>query len=82
MDQIDKAIAFYPNLRVPGYIPKGYLLQKLQISKKAINNYYVAWYHFQKDDGESFLIYLPGDEAIITGTISEEEKTLLLKGLQ
>jgi len=82
MDNIDKMIAFYPGLRIPEYIPEGYSLQKLEISKKATQDYYAAWYYFQKHETESFLIYLLGDEISVTGTISEEEKILILEGLK
>ena len=79
MEQISKAIAVYPDLCVPEYIPKGYSLEVLQINQAS--DVYTVLYHFQKDEADYYWIHIVGDEIIVVGTISEEEKTLILKGL-
>ncbi len=48
MDDIDDAIAFMPDLPVPEYIPEGFELEELKVSK-FVNGSNVSQYNFVKD---------------------------------
>ena len=57
MKDIDKAKAFWPELCVPGYVPEGYELNKLKITKN-ISGIYKAIYHFEKSDCKLTIIVI------------------------
>ena len=74
MDDIDDAIAFMPDLPVPEYIPEGFELEELKISKYMNGNYTVE-YIFANFEGAKFVIYSRysmGEENDI-GLIGESE---------
>ena len=55
MDDIDDAIAFMPDLPVPEYIPEGFELEELKVSK-FVNGNHIIEYTFNNKNNESFFI--------------------------
>lgn len=55
MDDIDDAIAFMPDLPVPEYIPEGFELEELKVSK-FMNGSYIVGYTFQDNQGLQYMI--------------------------
>ena len=64
MDDIDDAIAFMPDLPVPEYIPEGFELEELKVSK-FVNGNHIIEYTFNNKNNESFFI--------LSRSIDEEE---------
>ena len=74
MDDIDDAIAFMPDLPVPEYIPEGFELEELKISKY-MNGSYWSRYRFENEFGEVFDItsnYLDNTDEDITMSLNGE----------
>ncbi len=55
MDDIDDAIAFMPDLPVPEYIPEGFELEELKVSK-FVNGSNVSQYNFVKDKNKIIIV--------------------------
>ena len=55
MEDIDDAVAFMPDLPIPEYIPEGYELKSLDISKY-VNGTYSVEYTFENVDRSIFMI--------------------------
>ena len=55
MEDIDDAVAFMPDLPIPEYIPEGYELKSLDISKY-VNGTYLVEYTFENVDRSIFMI--------------------------
>lgn len=55
MDDIDDAIAFMPDLPVPEYIPEGFELEELKVSKFVDKSYAVS-YIFKNSNNKKFMI--------------------------
>ena len=78
MEDIDDAVAFMPDLPIPGYIPEGFELESLKVSK-FMNDSYAVQYNFINykeshlmiaskhavDDGDQAGIILDAEEVII-----------------
>lgn len=75
MDDIDDAIAFMPDLPVPEYIPEGFELEELKVSK-FVNGSYTVEYRFNNNiESKRFMInarYMSGQEDDI-GVIGDSE---------
>ena len=56
MEDIDDAIAFMPNLLIPQYIPDGFELDSLNISKFVSGSYTVVEYSFKNSSGLEYII--------------------------
>lgn len=80
MDDIDDAIAFMPDLPVPEYIPEGFELEELKISK-FVNGSYTACYNYLDDNNKTLVItsnYVDENETEISLVLESEE--ILLNG--
>lgn len=55
MEDIDDAVAFMPDLPIPEYIPEGYELESLKVSK-FVNGNYTVEYNYMKDINDYYLI--------------------------
>lgn len=78
MDDIDDAIAFMPDLPVPEYIPEGFELEELKVSK-FMNGSYTAQYNFVENEGRTIIINISSLESLETdtGLMIEAEKIIL-----
>ena len=85
MEDIDDAVAFMPDLPIPEYIPEGYELKSLDISKY-VNGTYSVEYAFENVDRSIFMInsrYSTKDQdniGLIGGSevIQKNDRTLYL----
>lgn len=85
MEDIDDAVAFMPDLPIPEYIPEGYELKSLDISKY-VNGTYSVEYTFENVDRSIFMInsrYSTKDQdniGLIGGSevIQKNDRTLYL----
>lgn len=85
MEDIDDAVAFMPDLPIPEYIPEGYELKSLDISKY-VNGTYSVEYTFENVDRSIFMInsrYSTKDQdniGLIRGSevIQKNDRTLYL----
>lgn len=85
MEDIDDAVAFMPDLPIPEYIPEGYELKSLVISKY-VNGTYSVEYTFENVDRSIFMInsrYSTKDQdniGLIGGSevIQKNDRTLYL----
>ena len=73
MDDIDDAIAFMPDLPVPEYIPEGFELEELEVSK-FVNGNYMAEYIYNNQN-EIFLISSRSisEDNILAGVMNDSE---------
>lgn len=78
MDDIDDAIAFMPDLPVPEYIPEGFELEELKVSK-FMNNTYSVEYIFINYENEKLMISARQNTNIdsTAGLVMESEKIIL-----
>ena len=56
MEDIDDAVAFMPDLPIPEYIPEGFELESLKVSKFVNGSYYMAEYKFNGEAESAFFI--------------------------
>lgn len=73
MEDIDDAVAFMPDLPIPEYIPEGFELESLKVSK-FMNGSYIVEYIF-KNDAVQYVIYssLSKDVQDSTGLVGASE---------
>lgn len=78
MDDIDDAIAFMPELPVPEYIPEGFELEELKVSK-FVNGGYTAQYNFIGNESKTLTININDIESnsFDAGIMMESEKIIL-----
>ena len=78
MDDIDDAIAFMPDLPVPEYIPEGFELEELKVSKFMNGNYMVE-YNFIKVDNIYMIITSRQNigQTATAGLVMESEEIII-----
>ncbi len=80
MDDIDDAIAFMPDLPVPEYIPEGFELEELKVSK-FVNGSYMVRYRFFNMNQEIIEItsnYIDDNDDISTISLIGEAEELII----
>lgn len=78
MEDIDDAVAFMPDLPIPGYIPEGFELESLKVSK-FVNDSYSAEYKFISKDDLHIIIASrqSASEDASAGLVIESEEVVL-----
>lgn len=78
MDDIDDAIAFMPDLPVPEYIPEGFELEELKVSK-FVNGGNTAQYNFVGENNKTMIINISNIESSDSdaGIMMESEEIVL-----
>ncbi len=75
MEDIDDAVAFMPDLPIPEYIPEGFELELLKVSK-FVNGSYTVYYSFIDKDGKHLIIssnYVKEDDMEAALMLESEE---------